>query len=74
MRPDLPAGLQTVHPRHHHIEQDHVGPAGFNELHRLATTAGEHQLVPLPLEPEAIDFKPSGSSSTIKSTGRATED
>src|SRR5271157_5895051 len=50
MRTDSPAGFQAVHPGHHHVEQDHVGPAGFDELHRLVTTTGEHQLVALPLE------------------------
>ena len=47
-----PAGLEAVHLRHHHVEEDQVGPDLLDHLQRLPAVRGDADLVAL---------RPSGS-------------
>ena len=48
-RLDPRAGLETVHSRHHHVEQDQGGGVLFEQLDRLETiSADDHLIAPLP--------------------------
>ena len=50
--PDLPAQLDTAHPRHHHVREHHIEPAGvlLDQLESLIGVRGPCGLVPKILE------------------------
>jgi hypothetical protein len=48
---DLAARLEAVHPRHHHVEKDHIDPFARQHVKRLLTAVGSQHLEVLGLKP-----------------------
>ena len=55
LRPQMVADLESVHVRHHEVQQDQVGQFGTGHLHGLTTVGGGERLVSPLLQQEGED-------------------